>query len=102
MIITVAALCLLTVPAAWVKALKAGAIMAVTGPASFLGGPKARTLEMQMAELNAKGSIKGDKIKMIIQNTANSSDKAISCAKQLIEEDLSSSLSSDHPPPARP
>ena len=34
--------------------IKVGAILAVTGPASFLGGPEARTLEMMVEEINAK------------------------------------------------
>ena len=37
------------------ETIKVGAILAVTGPASFLGGPEARTLEMMVEEINAKG-----------------------------------------------
>ncbi len=87
MIVAVAALCLLTAPAAWAKEIKVGAVLAVTGPASFLGGPEARTLEMLVDELNAKGGINGDKIQMIIKDTAGSPEKAVSFAKQLIEEE---------------
>ena len=87
MIIAATALCLLTAPPAWTKTIKVGAVLAVTGPASFLGGPEARTLEMLTAEVNAKGGIKGDKIEMIIKDTAGSPEKAVSFAKQLIEED---------------
>jgi len=87
MIVIALALCLLMVPAAWAKEIKVGAVLAVTGPASFLGGPEARTLEMLVEELNAKGGIKGDKIKMIIKDTSGSPEKAISFAKQLIEEE---------------
>ena len=87
MIVTAAAVCLLAAPAAWAKNIKVGAVLAVTGPASFLGGPEARTMEMLAEELNAKGGINGDKIELIIKDTAGSPEKAVSFAKQLIEED---------------
>jgi len=68
-------------------AIKAGAILAVTGPASFLGAPEAKTLQMLADEINAKGGIKGSKIELIIKDSGGSPEKAISFAKQLIEED---------------
>jgi branched-chain amino acid transport system substrate-binding protein len=67
--------------------LKIGALLAVTGPASFLGAPEARTLEMLVADLNAKGGVAGKKLKLIVKDTAASPEKAISFAKQLIEEE---------------
>ncbi len=72
---------------AMAETIKVGAILAVTGPASFLGGPEARTLEMLVEELNAKGGVNGNKIELIIKDSAASPEKAISFAKQLIEED---------------
>jgi branched-chain amino acid transport system substrate-binding protein len=87
MFVAVSILSMLTVPGAWAKTIKIGAVLAVTGGASFLGGPEARTLEMLVAEQNAKGGIKGDKIEMIIKDTAGSPEKAVSFTKQLIEED---------------
>ncbi len=76
-------------PAATAKAetIKIGAILAVTGPASFLGGPEARTLEMLVEEVNAKGGIDGNKVELIIKDSGASPEKAISFAKQLIEEE---------------
>ena len=67
--------------------IKIGALLAVTGPASFLGAPEARTLEMLVDELNAKGGVAGRKLKLIVKDTGASPEKAISFAKQLIEED---------------
>jgi branched-chain amino acid transport system substrate-binding protein len=67
--------------------IKVGAILAVTGPASFLGGPEARTLEMMVEEINAKGGINGHKIDLIIKDSGANPEKAISFTKQLIEED---------------
>ena len=72
---------------AFAENIKVGAILAVTGGASFLGGPEARSLEMMVEEINAKGGINGNKIELIIKDSAASPEKAISFAKQLIEED---------------
>ena len=78
---------LLAAPALAAPAIKIGAILAVTGPASFLGAPEAKTLEMVVEELNAKGGINGSKIELVIKDSGASPEKAISFAKQLIEEE---------------
>jgi branched-chain amino acid transport system substrate-binding protein len=67
--------------------IKLGAILAVTGPASFLGAPEAKTIEMLAAELNAKGGVNGHKIELVIKDSGASPEKAVSFAKQLIEEE---------------
>jgi len=77
----------LSVAPAFAETIKIGAILAVTGGASFLGGPEARSLQMVVDEINAKGGINGNKIELIIKDSAASPEKAISFAKQLIEED---------------
>ncbi len=74
-------------PVTAAETIKVGAILAVTGPASFLGAPEARTLEMLTEEINAKGGINGKKIELIIKDSGASPEKAISFAKQLIEEE---------------
>jgi branched-chain amino acid transport system substrate-binding protein len=67
--------------------LKIGAILSVTGPASFLGAPEAKTLEMLVEETNKKGGILGRKVELIVKDSGGSPEKAFSFAKQLIEED---------------
>lgn len=67
--------------------IKIGAILSVTGPASFLGAPEAKTLEMLVAETNKKGGVLGHKIELVIKDSGASPEKAFSFAKQLIEED---------------
>ncbi|MBW2506157.1 MAG: ABC transporter substrate-binding protein [Deltaproteobacteria bacterium] len=75
------------VPTAKAENIKVGAILAVTGGASFLGGPEARTLEMMVEEINANGGVNGNKLELIIKDSGGNPEKAISFAKQLIEED---------------
>src|SRR5512146_284111 len=67
--------------------LKVGALLSVTGPAAFLGAPEARTLEMLVEELNAKGGVDGRKVQLVVKDTGGNPEKAISFAKQLVEED---------------
>ena len=67
--------------------IKIGAILSVTGPASFLGAPEARTLEMLVAETNKKGGVLGRQVQLIIKDSGASPEKAFSFAKQLIDED---------------
>jgi branched-chain amino acid transport system substrate-binding protein len=67
--------------------IKLGAILAVTGPASYLGGPEARTLEMLVADTNKAGGILGKQVQLIIKDSQGSAEKAVSFAKQLVEEE---------------
>jgi branched-chain amino acid transport system substrate-binding protein len=67
--------------------IKVGAIFAVTGPAANLGGPEEKTAKMFVDKLNAAGGINGQKITLIVKDSGGSTDKAISLAKQLIDED---------------
>ena len=86
----VSILCIIMLAASPVLAadtIKVGAILAVTGPAAFLGAPEAKTLEMMVEDINKKGGIKGKKIQLIIKDSGASPEKAFSFAKQLIEED---------------
>ncbi|MDD1633785.1 MAG: ABC transporter substrate-binding protein, partial [Methylococcaceae bacterium] len=69
------------------ESIKLGAILAETGPASFLGTPEAKTLRMLVEEINAKGGINGKKIELIIKDTGADPQKAVSFAKQLIDEE---------------
>ena len=74
-------------PAAAAEPVKIGALLSITGPASFLGAPEARTLEMLAGDLNARGGIDGRKVQLIVKDTAGNPEKAISFAKQLIDEE---------------
>jgi branched-chain amino acid transport system substrate-binding protein len=79
--------CLVSLGIASAKTLKIGAILSVTGPTAFLGKPEANTLEMLVEAINDAGGINGDKVELIIKDSAGQKEKAVSYAKQLIEEE---------------
>jgi branched-chain amino acid transport system substrate-binding protein len=67
--------------------IKVGAILAVTGPASNLGAPEARTLELLVEQQNAKGGLAGRPIQLLLRDSGGSPEKAVSFARQLIDEE---------------
>ncbi len=67
--------------------IKIGALLSVTGPASNLGAPEARTLEMLIDDINTHGGIIGKKVELVVKDSGGSPEKAVSFAKQLIEEE---------------
>ncbi|HOC56016.1 MAG TPA: ABC transporter substrate-binding protein [Verrucomicrobiota bacterium] len=67
--------------------VKIGALFSVTGPASFLGAPEEKTVQMLVEQINAAGGINGQKLQLVVKDTAGSPEKAVSFAKQLIEEE---------------
>ncbi len=86
-ILAVAAALAAALPALAAEPIKVGALLAVTGPASLLGAPEARTLEMRVQEVNAKGGIGGRPVQLVLKDTGSSPEKAVSFARQLIEEE---------------
>ena len=74
-------------PAAAAEEVAIGALLSVTGPAAFLGAPEARTLEMLTEQVNARGGIAGHRVRLIVKDTGGSPEKAVSFAKQLIDEE---------------
>jgi branched-chain amino acid transport system substrate-binding protein len=74
-------------PALGDEAIKIGAILAVTGPASFLGAAEARTAEMLVEDVNASGGLRGRKVQLIVKDSGGSPEKAVSFAKQLMDEE---------------
>jgi len=67
-------------------AIRIGAIFAITGPAANLGLPESRTLQMLVDDANAAGGIGGKKIELFMKDSQGNAEKALSFAKQLVEE----------------
>jgi branched-chain amino acid transport system substrate-binding protein len=75
------------VPAFAAEPIKIGAVVSVTGPASFLGEPEKNTLEMVKNELNAKGGVLGRPIDLIVYDDESDVNKAVLAAEKLLKKD---------------
>jgi branched-chain amino acid transport system substrate-binding protein len=80
-------LSLAAVPALAQEPIRIGAFLSVTGPASFLGDPEQKTLEMQVDKINAEGGVLGRKLQLVAYDSAGDAEKARTFAKRLIEQD---------------
>nr|WP_211369170.1 ABC transporter substrate-binding protein [Roseospira navarrensis] len=67
--------------------IRIGSFLAVTGPASFLGDPELKTLEMYIHRINGAGGLIGRPLELIHYDTGADANKARTFAKRLLEED---------------
>jgi branched-chain amino acid transport system substrate-binding protein len=67
--------------------IKIGAVLSVTGPASFLGDPEKKTLEMYVEDINATGGVNGQKLQLIVYDDGAKPSEALTFAKRLVDED---------------
>jgi len=67
--------------------IRIGSFLTVTGPASFLGDPELKTLQMYVEDINAKGGVKGRKIELIHYDTGGNAKDAVNFVKRLIKND---------------
>jgi branched-chain amino acid transport system substrate-binding protein len=67
--------------------IRLGSVLSVTGPASFLGDPEKKTLEMYVRDLNAAGGVDGKKIELFIYDDGSDANKARTFATRLVDED---------------
>ncbi|HRD50375.1 MAG TPA: ABC transporter substrate-binding protein [Candidatus Contendobacter sp.] len=86
-IILAAALLMIASLAGAVEPIKVGSFLSVTGPASFLGDPELRTLQMAVDGINAKGGIKGRPLELIHYDTGGNAREALNFVKRLIQND---------------
>jgi branched-chain amino acid transport system substrate-binding protein len=67
--------------------IKIGAIVAATGPASFLGDPELKTLQHYVDKVNAAGGVNGQKLELVHYDTGANPKKAVTFVKRLINQD---------------
>lgn len=74
-------------PASAAETIKVGTFLAVTGPASFLGDPELKTLQMYVDKINESGGVLGKKLELVHYDTAADPNKAVTFVKRLIDQD---------------
>jgi branched-chain amino acid transport system substrate-binding protein len=67
--------------------IKIGALFSVTGPPAFLGEPERNTAKMVVDGINKAGGIKGQKVELVVYDTAGDATKAVQMATKLIKDD---------------
>ena len=72
--------------------IKIGAIVAATGPASFLGDPELKTLKHYVEKINNSGGVNGQKLELISYDSGANPKKAVTFAKRLLHKDKVSAI----------
>ncbi len=67
--------------------IKIGSFLAVTGPASFLGDPELKTLQLYIEKINKEGGVLGRPLKLIHYDAQHLAKKAVTFTRRLIEQD---------------
>lgn len=67
--------------------IKIGSILSATGPASFLGDPEKKVMELYVEKINKAGGVNGRPLELVLYDDAGAADKAASFTKRLIESD---------------
>ncbi|CUW41624.1 putative ABC transporter, branched-chain amino acid-binding protein [Magnetospirillum sp. XM-1] len=74
-------------PAPAAEPIRIGSVVSATGPASFLGDPEQKTLELLVEKVNAAGGVLGRKIELIPYDDASDTAKANTMVRRLIQQD---------------
>lgn len=82
-----ASLAALGIAAAAQAEIKIGASLSQTGPASFLGDPEVKTLQMLVKQVNDAGGVLGEPIELIVYDDGGDANKARTFATRLVEDD---------------
>lgn len=67
--------------------IKIGTFIPVTGPASFLGDPELKTLQLYIDKINNEGGVLGRPLELIHYDDGGDPKKAVTFAKRLISQD---------------
>lgn len=67
--------------------IRIGAVLSVTGPASFLGDPAEKTLKMYVDDINARGGVNGRRLQLVVYDDGGDANRARTFATRLVEED---------------
>lgn len=67
--------------------LRVGSLLALTGPAAFIGEDMKRGLELAVDDINASGGILGKQVKLYLYDSESDSAKGLSAIKRILNQD---------------
>lgn len=85
--VAIAAFGLMIMSAQAAEPIKIGSFLSVTGPASFLGDPELKTLEMYVERINDDGGVLGRELELIHYDDSGKASSARNFASRLIRSD---------------
>jgi branched-chain amino acid transport system substrate-binding protein len=69
------------------EAYRIGAVLSITGPASYFGEDQRNTLHLLQDQVNARGGINGRPVEVVIYDDATDPTRAVTALRRLHEED---------------
>ena len=81
-----------SIPALAAEPVRLGAVLSVTGPASFLGEPEKNTIAMELEKINAAGGVLGRPVEVIILDDETDVNKAVLATDRLIKKEHVSAI----------
>ena len=67
--------------------VRIGAVLSVTGPASFLGEPEKNTIQMEADKINAAGGVLGRPLEVVILDDETDVNKAVLATDRLLKKE---------------
>lgn len=67
--------------------IRIGSVLSITGPASYIGDPEAKTLKLYVDQLNAAGGVLGRPLELVTYDDASDANKARTFTTRLAERD---------------
>ena len=67
--------------------IRIGTVLSITGAASYIGDPEAKTLQMYVDQINAAGGVIGRKLELVTYDDGSDANKARTLATRLTERD---------------
>jgi branched-chain amino acid transport system substrate-binding protein len=83
---------LLALPAFAADPVRLGAVLSVTGPASFLGEPEKNTIQMEVDKINAAGGVLGRPLEVVILDDETDVNKAVLATDRLLKKERVSAI----------
>ena len=81
-----------SIPALAAEPIRLGAVLSVTGPASFLGEPEKNTIEMEVEKINAAGGVLGRPLEVVILDDETDVNKAVLATDRLLKKEHVSAI----------
>ena len=80
-------LCFAAMPATAKDPVRVGVVTSVTGPASFLGDPASKALELMADQVNQEGGVLGRQLELILYDDASNPERARTMMQRLLTQD---------------